>query len=96
MAQAYAAEHMDQTAVFELTFRKMPANRNYIVAAGIGDVLDFLANFHFGDEELNYLRQTWRVHRRVSLAAEGSSIHWGCLCAYPKERWSFQTSQSFR
>ena len=58
MAQAYAAEHMDQTAVFELAFRKMPANRNYLVAAGIGDVLDFLANFHFGDEELNYLRQS--------------------------------------
>src|SRR5271157_2937066 len=57
MAQAYAAEHMDQTAVFELTFRKMPANRNYIVAAGIGDVLEFLANFHFEDEELDYLRQ---------------------------------------
>jgi nicotinate phosphoribosyltransferase len=56
MAQAYAAEHMDQTAVFELTFRKMPANRNYIVAAGIGDVLEFLAKFRFGDEELSYLR----------------------------------------
>jgi len=58
MAQAYAAEHMDGTAVFELTFRKMPANRNYIVAVGIGDVLEFLANFHFEDEELNYVRQT--------------------------------------
>jgi len=56
MAQAYAAEHMDQRAVFELTFRKMPANRNYIVAAGISDVLDFLATFRFGSEELNYLR----------------------------------------
>jgi len=58
MAQAYAVEHMDQTAVFELAFRKMPANRNYLVAAGIGDVLEFLANFHFEDEELNYVRQT--------------------------------------
>lgn len=57
MAQAYAAEHMDQTAVFELMFRKMPAHRNYIVAAGIGDVLDFLANFHFDDQELDYLRE---------------------------------------
>ncbi len=57
MAQAYAAEHMDDTAVFELTFRKMPARRNYIVAAGLGDVLDFLANLHFDDQELNYLRE---------------------------------------
>jgi len=29
MAQAYAAEHMDQLAVFELAFRQMPANRAY-------------------------------------------------------------------
>ena len=56
MAQAYAAEHMDQLAVFELTFRKMPANRNYIVAAGISDVLEFLVNFRFSSEELDYLR----------------------------------------
>jgi nicotinate phosphoribosyltransferase len=48
---------MDQLAVFELTFRQMPANRNYIVAAGIGDVLDFLSTFRFNGEELDYLRK---------------------------------------
>jgi len=57
MAQAYAAEHMDQLAVFELTFRQMPANRNYIVAAGIGDVLDFLSTFRFDGDEIDYLRK---------------------------------------
>ena len=57
MAQAYASEHMDELAVFELAFRKMPANRNYIVAAGIGDVVDFLFAFRFGGEDLDYLRQ---------------------------------------
>lgn len=57
MAQAYAAEQMDQLAVFELAFRKMPANRNYIVAAGIGDVLDFLSNFRLEDQDLDYLRR---------------------------------------
>jgi nicotinate phosphoribosyltransferase len=55
MAQAYAAEHMDRDAVFELTFRKMPANRNYIVAAGIGDVVNFLTNFRFEPADLEYL-----------------------------------------
>jgi SHS2 domain-containing protein/acyl carrier protein len=49
MAQAYTAEQMNQLAVFELAFRKVPANRNYIVAAGIGD--------GFEDQELDYLRQ---------------------------------------
>jgi nicotinate phosphoribosyltransferase len=58
MGQAYAAENMDQLAVFELAFRRMPQNRNYIVAAGIGDVLDFLSNFRFDDGDLNYLQQS--------------------------------------
>ena len=56
MAQAYQAEGMDQIAVFELAFREMPENRNYIVAAGFQDVLDFLTGFHFSAEELGYLR----------------------------------------
>ena len=56
MAQAYQAEGMDQIAVFELAFREMPENRNYIVAAGFQDVLDFLTGFHFSAEELDYLR----------------------------------------
>src|SRR5579863_5970848 len=34
MAQAYWAEHMDEVAVFELAFRQMPSNRNYIVVDG--------------------------------------------------------------
>jgi len=56
MAQAYLAEHMDRLAVFELAFRKMPENRNYIVAAGFEDVLEFLSNFRFTSRDLDYLR----------------------------------------
>ncbi len=55
MAQAYAAEGMDQPAVFELIFRRTPKTRNYVVAAGIGDVVEFLEDFRFGREELGYL-----------------------------------------
>ena len=47
-----------QLAVFELAFREMPQNRNYIVAAGFQDVIDFLTAFRFTAEELDYLRGT--------------------------------------
>ena len=57
MAQAYLAEGMNQTAVFELAFRKMPAHRNYLVAAGIGDVVDDLLSFRFQEEDIEFLRQ---------------------------------------
>jgi nicotinate phosphoribosyltransferase len=56
MAQAYHVERMDQFAVFELAFRQLPQNRNFIVAAGFGDILDFLGTFRFSDGDLDYLR----------------------------------------
>jgi nicotinate phosphoribosyltransferase len=57
MAQAYQAERMDQLAVFELAFREMPRNRNYIIAAGFADVVEFLRNFHFTLGDLDCLRR---------------------------------------
>jgi nicotinate phosphoribosyltransferase len=56
MAQAYDAEGQDQRAVFELSFRKLPAERNYLVAAGLGDLLTYLEEMRFRDDELAYLR----------------------------------------
>ena len=57
MAQAYWAEHMDGIAVFELAFRQMPPNRNYIVVNGLADIVDFLTNFRIASEDLDYLRK---------------------------------------
>lgn len=57
MAQAYAAERMSGTAVFETFFRKLPESRSYVMAAGLSDVLDFLETFQFTDADIEYLRQ---------------------------------------
>src|SRR5271165_5467331 len=56
MAQAYLAEGMAGTAVFETFFRKLPRGRSYIMAAGFPDVLDFLETFQFEEDDLQYLR----------------------------------------
>ena len=56
MAQAYHAEHMHQTAVFELAFRELPASRNYILVNGLADVQEFLASFRIDPGDLDYLR----------------------------------------
>jgi len=57
MAQAYRAEGMADQAVFELAYRKLPDRRNYILAAGLEDVLRFLARFRFTADELDWLRR---------------------------------------
>ena len=63
MAQSYAATGMEEQAVFELFIREMPPERNYFVAAGLDDVLTYLENVHFTDDDLAYLvsrlRRAW-------------------------------------
>lgn len=58
MARAYAAESMDGNAVFELFFRKMPAARNFILAAGLDDVLTYLESWRFTPDDREYLAGT--------------------------------------
>jgi nicotinate phosphoribosyltransferase len=57
MAQAYDAEGLDQTAVFELLFRNMPGDRNFCVAAGLDDVLTYLEHFHVTNDDVAWLRR---------------------------------------
>jgi nicotinate phosphoribosyltransferase len=60
MLQAYYAEGLTASATFELFFRQLPANRNYVVAAGLNDVLDYIENLHFTDNDVEWLKQTGR------------------------------------
>jgi nicotinate phosphoribosyltransferase len=57
MAQGYQAEGMDQVAVFELFFRGMPPQRNYLVAAGLDEVLTSLEGLRLDSGDLDYLRR---------------------------------------
>jgi len=42
MLDAYQQEGMDGTAVFELFVRRLPPGRNFLVAAGLEQALQFL------------------------------------------------------
>lgn len=55
MMQAYLEEGMADTAVFELFVRKLPPERNFLVAAGLEQALDFLERLSFSEEELAWL-----------------------------------------
>lgn len=55
MLQSYLERGMEETAVFELFVRKLPPGRNFMVAAGLEQVLDFLENLKFSSEELTWL-----------------------------------------
>jgi nicotinate phosphoribosyltransferase len=56
MAAGYVQKRFDARASFELFVRNLPRRRNYLVAAGLEQALDFLENIHFSAEEISYLR----------------------------------------
>ncbi|CAI8947159.1 nicotinate phosphoribosyltransferase [Methylocaldum szegediense] len=55
MLQAYHREGMSDTASFELFVRKIPPTRNFLVAAGLDQLIEFLESFRFSDEECEWL-----------------------------------------
>jgi nicotinate phosphoribosyltransferase len=57
MAAGYfEAGKIQQKATFELTIRRLPAHRNYVIAAGLPQAVDYLLNLSFSAEEVDYLR----------------------------------------
>jgi nicotinate phosphoribosyltransferase len=57
MAAGYfEAGKADEKATFELTIRRLPAHRNYVIAAGIPQVVEYLLNLSFTAGEVDYLR----------------------------------------
>ena len=56
MAAGYLQTGFEARATFELFVRNLPEHRNYLVAAGLEQALDFLEHVNFSDEEIAYLR----------------------------------------
>lgn len=55
MLQAYYDQRMFDTAVFEFFIRSLPAERNFLVAAGLQQALQFLQEMQFSVEEIDWL-----------------------------------------
>ncbi len=65
MMQAYLDQGETKPAVFELFFRKLPARRGFLVAAGLEQALDFLENLRFPPAEIEWLRSTGRFRQNL-------------------------------
>ncbi len=62
MLQAYFDRGMNDTAVFEFFVRKLPENRNFLLAAGLEQVLSYLEALRFTDAEIAWLEHCGRFH----------------------------------
>ena len=55
MAASYHRRGMNELAIFELFARRLPPNRDWLLAAGLGPTLELVTRLRFGDRELAYL-----------------------------------------
>ena len=64
MLQSYFDQGMEDIAVFEFFVRKLPGARNFLVAGGLEQALDYLEDLHFSAEELDWLAGCGRFQAR--------------------------------
>src|SRR6516165_4436473 len=58
MAAAYFVHGLaERRATFELWVRRLPDNRNYLVAAGLEQAVHYLQHLSFSSEQVAFLRQ---------------------------------------
>ena len=57
MAAGYVQTRFDAVATFELFIRNIPPHRNYLVAAGLEQALEYLEHVNFSRDEIAYLRR---------------------------------------
>jgi nicotinate phosphoribosyltransferase len=59
MAGYFVQERHERTiASFELFVRRLPPHRNYLVAAGLASLLEYLEQLRFSDDEIAWLRRS--------------------------------------
>lgn len=87
MMQAYWREGMTAPATFDLFVRRLPDERNVLLATGLEDALDYLEALHFTDADLQFLDEqpefrddfldylrTFRFTGSVRAVAEGTPV----------------------
>ena len=93
MMQAYLDRGETKTATFEMFFRKLPARRGFLVAAGLEQALEFLETVSFGAEDLEWLARSGRFSRdfidylgQIPLYRRRARPRRGHGCSFPTSR----------
>ena len=56
MAQGYAEKGKTENAVFDLFYRENPSGNGYAVFAGLEQIIEFIKNLEFREDDIKYLR----------------------------------------
>ena len=58
MMQGYYKNNRRDMVIFDAFYRKNPSEAGYAVCAGLQQVIDYIKNLHFSEEDIAYLRST--------------------------------------
>ena len=56
MMQGYYEKGQNENVIFDVFFRQNPCNNGYSVCAGLDQVIDYIKNWHFTYDDVDYLR----------------------------------------
>ena len=56
MMQGYFKTHATENVVFDVFYRQNPNDGGYAIVAGLDQVIDYIKNLRFSDEDITYLR----------------------------------------
>lgn len=65
MMAGYFEDRIDYTATFELFVRKYPEHRCYLIAAGLEQIIDYVQNLTFSEDEIDWIRNN-KIFKHVS------------------------------
>ena len=65
MVEAYLRRGMTGPAVFEFFFRRLPDSRNFLLAAGLEQVLSYVESLRFSSDDIAWLASTGRFTGRL-------------------------------
>lgn len=57
MANGYFEKNMNDIAYFDVFFRKIPDNGGFAIFAGLEQIINFIKDMHFSEDDIEYLKQ---------------------------------------
>lgn len=62
MMQGYFETHTTEVVIFDAFYRNNPCGNGYAVAAGLDQVIDYIKNLHFSEDDIQYLASLGIFH----------------------------------
>ena len=86
---------MREQVSFDVFYRKNPDGGGFAIFAGLEQVIEYITNMHFEDEDIEYLRSLHLFKEEFLTYLRDFRFH-GDVYAFPEERSCIRMNRSLR